>query len=130
MSKYAGTKTEKNLMEAFCRRITGTQQVYLLCMRCKKSRLMYRWQTSLRRLQTRRKSTQKCGSRNSTASVTLLSNLKDAAEGENYEWTDMYKRMAKEAREEGFEELAEKFEGVARVEAAHEARYKRLLEHY
>ena len=59
-----------------------------------------------------------------------VANLKDAAEGENYEWTDMYKRMAKEAREEGFEELAEKFEGVARVEAAHEARYKRLLEHY
>ena len=48
-------------------------------------------------------------------------NLKDAAEGENYEWTDMYKRMAQEAREEGFEELAQKFEGVARVEAAHEA---------
>lgn len=51
-------------------------------------------------------------------------NLEDAAEGENFEWTDMYARMAREAREEGFEELAEKFEGVAKVEAAHEARYK------
>ena len=59
-----------------------------------------------------------------------LTNLKDAAAGENFEWTDMYARMAREAREEGFEELAEKFEGVARVEAAHEARYKKLLESY
>ena len=43
---------------------------------------------------------------------------------------NMYKRMAEEAREEGFEELAAKFEGVAKVEAAHEARYQRLLDHY
>lgn len=58
-----------------------------------------------------------------------VDNLKDAAAGENYEWTDMYARMAKEAREEGFEELAVKFELVAKVEAAHEKRYLRLLEH-
>lgn len=55
-------------------------------------------------------------------------NLLDAAEGENYEWTDMYARMAREAREEGFEELAVKFELVAKVEAAHERRYNKLLE--
>lgn len=60
----------------------------------------------------------------------VAENLRDAAEGENYEWTDMYARMAKEAREEGFEELAIKFEGVAKVEAAHERRYKKLLESY
>ena len=53
--------------------------------------------------------------------------LKDAAAGENYEWTDMYARMAREAREEGFEELAVKFELVAKVEAAHEKRYLQLL---
>lgn len=57
-------------------------------------------------------------------------NLAAAAEGENYEWTDMYKRMAEEAREEGFEELAVKFERVAEVEAAHEKRYNKLLESY
>ena len=57
-------------------------------------------------------------------------NLKAAAEGENYEWTDMYARMAREAREEGFPELAAKFEGVAKVEAAHEKRYLKLLESY
>ena len=54
-------------------------------------------------------------------------NLKDAVAGENYEWTDMYARMAREAREEGFEELAVKFELVAKVEAAHERRYNTLL---
>lgn len=59
-----------------------------------------------------------------------VDNLKDAAAGENYEWTDMYARMAREAREEGFEELAVKFELVAKVEAAHERRYLKLLESY
>ena len=61
---------------------------------------------------------------------TTSENLKDAAAGENYEWTDMYARMAREAREEGFEELAVKFELVAKVEAAHERRYLKLLESY
>ncbi len=54
-------------------------------------------------------------------------NLRDAAEGENYEWTDMYDRMAKEAREEGFIEIAEKFEMVGAIEREHEERYKKLL---
>ncbi len=54
-------------------------------------------------------------------------NLKAAAEGENYEWTDMYKEMARVAREEGFDDIAEKMEGVALVEKAHEERYRKLL---
>lgn len=61
---------------------------------------------------------------------TTAENLEAAAQGENYEWTDMYARMAREAREEGFEELAVKFELVAKVEAAHERRYLKLLESY
>ena len=55
-------------------------------------------------------------------------NLLDAAQGENYEWTDMYDRMAKEAREEGFDHIADLFEGVAKVEKEHEERYMKLLE--
>lgn len=55
-------------------------------------------------------------------------NLEDAAAGENYEWTDMYARFAKDAREEGFEELAVLFEGVARIEREHEERYRKLIE--
>lgn len=54
-------------------------------------------------------------------------NLEDAANGENYEWQDMYHRMAKEAREEGFAEIAKKFDLVADVERAHEERYRKLL---
>ncbi|MBR3131875.1 rubrerythrin family protein [Candidatus Saccharibacteria bacterium] len=54
-------------------------------------------------------------------------NLNAAAEGENYEWTDMYKGFAETAREEGFEELAKKFEGVAEIEKHHEERYRKLL---
>lgn len=55
-------------------------------------------------------------------------NLLAAAEGENYEWTDMYKQFAKEAHEEGFENIAKLFEGVARIEKEHEDRYRKLLE--
>ena len=53
--------------------------------------------------------------------------MKDAADGENYEWTDMYAQMAKEAREEGFNEIARKFEMVAKIEKEHEERYRKLL---
>lgn len=55
------------------------------------------------------------------------SNLKAAAEGENYEWTDMYARMAKEAEEEGFKEIAAKFRMVGAIEKHHEERYRKLL---
>ena len=54
-------------------------------------------------------------------------NLKDAAAGENFEWTDMYARMAKEAREEGFDDIARLFEGVGAIEKHHEERYLKLL---
>ncbi len=57
-----------------------------------------------------------------------LDNLKAAAEGENYEWTDMYARFAKEAREEGFNDIAFLFEKVALIEKEHEERYKKLYE--
>ena len=57
---------------------------------------------------------------------TTMENLLDAAAGENYEWTDMYKEMAKTAREEGFVELAIQMEGVAAIEKEHEARYRKL----
>ena len=57
-----------------------------------------------------------------------IKNLEDAASGENYEWTDMYAKMAKEAHEEGFEEIAAKFELVAAIEKHHEERYLKLLQ--
>ena len=56
-----------------------------------------------------------------------VSNLEQAAAGENFEWTDMYARMAKEAREEGFTEIAARFEMVGKIEKEHEERYRKLL---
>lgn len=56
-----------------------------------------------------------------------MENLKEAAGGENYEWTEMYPTFAKEAREEGFDEIADLFDGVATIEKEHEERYKKLL---
>ena len=59
---------------------------------------------------------------------STVENLKDAAAGENYEWTDMYAQFAKEAREEGFEDIARVMDGVAAIEKEHEIRYRKLLE--
>lgn len=59
---------------------------------------------------------------------STIDNLKEAAAGENYEWTDMYKEFAETAREEGFTELAILFEGVGKVEKEHEERYRKLIE--
>jgi rubrerythrin len=59
---------------------------------------------------------------------STMENLLDAAAGENYEWTEMYKEMAATAREEGFDEIAAQMEGVAKIEAEHEARYRKLAE--
>lgn len=57
-----------------------------------------------------------------------MENLREAAEGENYEWTDMYDRMAREAEEEGFTAIAARFRAVAAIERHHEERYRRLLQ--
>ncbi len=57
-----------------------------------------------------------------------LENLSDAANGENYEWTDMYKRFSQDAKEEGFDEIARLFELVGEIEKEHEERYKKLIE--
>lgn len=58
---------------------------------------------------------------------STVENLKDAAEGENYEWTDMYKQFAEDARAEGFDDIAFLFESVGKIEKAHEERYRKLL---
>ena len=64
---------------------------------------------------------------NGGAISSTAENLKEAADGENYEWTDMYAGFAKTAREEGFNEIADLFDGVAAIEKEHEERYKKLL---
>lgn len=127
MSKYAGTKTEKNLMEAFAGESQARNKYTYYASAAKKAGFV---QISNIFLETadQEKEHAKMWFKEFHGIKDVAENLKDAAEGENYEWSDMYKKMAEDAREEGFEDLAVKFEGVAKVEAAHEARYKKLLE--
>ena len=129
MSKYAGTKTEKNLMEAFAGESQARNKYTYYASAAKKAGYE---QLAALYLETadQEKEHAKMWFKEFHGIHDVETNLTDAAQGENFEWTDMYARMAKEAREEGFPELAAKFEGVAKVEAAHEKRYLKLLEHY
>ena len=127
MSKYAGTKTEKNLMDAFAGESQARNKYTYYASVAKKAG--YEQMAALY-LETadQEKEHAKMWFKEFHGIGSVEENLADAAEGENYEWTDMYKRMAEEAREEGFEELAIKFEYVGKVEAAHEKRYLKLLD--
>ena len=122
MSKYAGTKTEQNLKDAFAGESQARNKYTYYASQAKKAGYE---QLAALYLETadQEKEHAKMWFKEFHGIADVPANLEDAAAGENYEWTDMYARMAREAREEGFEELALKFEGVARVEAAHERRY-------
>lgn len=128
MSKYAGTKTEANLWEAFAGESQARNKYTYYASVAKKAG--YEQMAALY-LETadQEKEHAKMWFKELSGIGTPEENLVHAAEGENYEWTDMYARMAREAREEGFNDLARKFELVAKVEAAHERRYKQLLAH-
>ena len=95
MDKLKGTKTEKNLLEAFAGESMARNKYTYYASKAKKD--------------------------------GYVQMVKDAAEGENYEWTDMYARFAQEAREEGFLDIAAKFEMVGAIEKEHEERYRKLL---
>jgi rubrerythrin len=129
MSKYAGTKTEKNLMDAFSGESQARNKYTFYASAAKKAGYE---QLAALYIETaeQEKEHAKMWFKEFHGIKDIAENLTDAAEGENYEWTDMYARMAQEAREEGFPELAVKFEYVAKVEAAHEKRYLKLLESY
>ena len=129
MSKYAGTKTEKNLMDAFAGESQSRNKYTYYASAAKKAGFV-QMANIFEETAAQEKEHAKMWFKEFHGIGTVEENLADAAAGENFEWTDMYDRMAKEADEEGFHELAEKFRGVAAVEAAHEARYNRLLEHF
>lgn len=129
MSKYAGTKTEKNLMEAFAGESQARNKYTYYASAAKKAGFV-QMANIFEETANQEKEHAKMWFKEFHGIGDVAENLADAAAGENEEWTSMYARMAKEAREEGFEELAEKFEGVAKVEAAHERRYLKLLESY
>ena len=129
MSKYAGTKTEKNLMEAFAGESQARNKYTYYASAAKKAGFV-QMANIFEETANQEKEHAKMWFKEFHGIGSVEENLVDAAAGENEEWTSMYARMAQEAREEGFEELAEKFELVASVEAAHEKRYLKLLESF
>lgn len=125
-NKYAGTKTEQNLWEAFAGESQARNKYTYFASVAKKAGYEQIAAIFLQTAENEKEHAKlwfkELGELGDTAQ-----NLLHAAEGENDEWTNMYARMAKEADEEGFPELAEKFRGVAAIEKTHEERYRALL---
>ena len=126
-NKYAGTKTEKNLWEAFAGESQARNKYTYFASTAKKEGYE---QISALFLKTaeNEKEHAKLWFKELGELGTTADNLLHAAEGENYEWTDMYERFARDAEEEGFPELAAKFRGVGAIEKMHEERYRALLQ--
>ncbi|WP_318664003.1 rubrerythrin [Treponema sp.] len=126
MSKYAGTQTEKNLQAAFAGESQARNKYTYFASVAKKEGYE---QISALFLKTadNEKEHAKIWFKELGELGSTTDNLKAAADGENFEWTDMYEDFAKTAEKEGFHELAEKFRGVAAIEKHHEERYRALL---
>lgn len=128
MKELKGTKTEKNLLEAFAGESQARNKYTYYASKAKKDgyeQIAAIFEETANNEKEHAKLWFKYLHKGEIAST--MENLKDAAAGENYEWTDMYDRMAKEAEEEGFTEIAAKFRGVAAIEKHHEERYRKLL---
>ena len=125
-NKYSGTQTEKNLQEAFAGESQARNKYTYFASVAKKEGYE---QMSALFLKTadNEKEHAKMWFKELAGLGDTKSNLADAAEGENYEWTDMYDGFAKTAEEEGFPELAAKFRAVGEIEKHHEERYRALL---
>ena len=125
-NKYSGTQTEKNLWEAFAGESQARNKYTYFASKAKKDGYE---QISALFLKTadNEKEHAKLWFKELEGIGTTPENLLAAAEGENFEWTDMYEGFAKTAEEEGFPELAAKFRGVAAIEKHHEERYRALL---
>ncbi len=126
MSKYKGTQTEKNLEAAFAGESQARNKYTYFASVAKKEGYE---QISALFLKTadNEKEHAKLWFKELEGIGNTAENLKEAAEGENYEWTEMYENFAKTAEEEGFKELAVKFRSVAAIEKHHEERYRALL---
>jgi ferredoxin hydrogenase len=125
-NRYAGTKTEKNLMEAFAGESQARNKYTYFAEVAKREGYEQLAEIFLKTARNEQEHArlwfEALGLIGDTAE-----NLLQAAEGENYEWTDMYARFAKDAEEEGFKELAATFRRVAEIEKTHEERYRALL---
>ena len=126
MRNLKNTKTEKNLLEAFAGESQARNKYTYFASVARKEGY-----EQIAELFLETANNEKEHAKLHLKKLELLGcsmeNLKNAAGGEHYEWTEMYPRMAKEAREEGFEEIAEMFDGIAAIEKEHETRYRKLL---
>ena len=129
MKELKGTKTEKNLQEAFAGESQARNKYSYWASKAKKDGYV-QIAAIFEETANNEKEHAKMWFKllEGGAIKGTEENLAAAANGENFEWTDMYKRMAQEAREEGFDEIAEKFEAVAAIEKEHEERYRKLLD--
>ena len=128
MKDLKGTKTEKNLLEAFAGESMARNKYSYWASKAKKDgyqQIAAIFEETANNEKEHAKMWFKYLEGGAIKSTIV--NLKAAADGENFEWTDMYDRMAKEAEEEGFAEIAEKMRGVAAIEKHHEERYRKLL---
>jgi len=126
MKDLKGTKTEKNLWEAFAGESQARNKYTYFASKAKKDGYV----------QIAKIFEETAANEKEHAEIwfkllqgigSTAENLKSAAEGENYEWTDMYFQMAKDAREEGFDHIAFLFDEVGKIEREHEERYRKLL---
>ncbi|MBE5763529.1 MAG: rubrerythrin family protein [Clostridiales bacterium] len=121
-----GTKTEKNLMEAFAGESQARNKYTYFASVAKKEGYEQICEI-FQKTADNEKEHAKMWFKELKGIGNTAQNLKAAADGENYEWTDMYEQFAKDAEEEGFVELAKKFRAVGQIEKAHEERYRKLL---
>ena len=123
-----GTKTEQNLMEAFAGESQARNKYSFYASKAKKDGYV-QIANIFEQTANNEKEHAKLWFKylHGGAVPSTAENLKDAAAGENYEWTDMYAGFAKTAREEGFDHIADLFEGVAKIEKEHEERYLKLV---
>ena len=125
-NKYAGTQTEKNLEAAFAGESQARNKYTYFASKAKKEGFE-QISSLFSKTADNEKEHAKMWFKELNGIGDTAENLKAAADGENYEWTDMYEGFAKTAEEEGFVELAAKFRAVAAIEKAHEERYRALL---
>ena len=129
MAELKGSKTEKNLMAAFAGESQARNKYTYYASKAKKEGY-----EQIAELFTETANNEKEHAKiwfkllHDGDVPDTITNLQDAANGENYEWTDMYDQFAKEAKEEGFDKIAYLFEAVGKIEKEHEARYLKLLE--
>ena len=125
--KLEGSKTEANLMAAFAGESQARNKYTFYASKARKDGYVQIAEIFEETAKNEKEHAEIWWKLLSGGAGSTEENLKDAAEGENYEWTQMYKTFAEQAREEGFDHIATLFEMVAKIEKEHEERYRKLL---